>query len=225
MIGGATCPRCGARVDAKQIFCPQCGRLMARNRGGGASLSRWAIRVIELALLVACALLLWPVTPKGEIGSAEDAERFQAKVRHLETQIRRGVPAQEVFSEAEVNAYLAGILKKNPELTRSEGGRLGIGDVNLQFRRRDLVVAVIAVWGPMRFSYEVEGVPARLDGRFHVRVSGVRFGHLPLPGPTGRWVVERVAAVFSGLKREREVLDNALQFEMSQGKVRLTVGS
>ncbi|MBU1694688.1 MAG: zinc ribbon domain-containing protein [Verrucomicrobia bacterium] len=222
------CPQCGIPNEPTRLFCGTCGARL--NLGGrrwsvSASGGRWLLRIVEILLLVAMGLLLWPARPGGAPGGEAEAREFIGKMRILATAAERGGLIAEIVSEAEINAYLAELLKRTPALSRSEGmSQLGIGEVNFRFQPDSITVTVVALWGPVRLSYEVSGRPVWPEGRFGFDVRSARWGHLPLVGPAAHWMIRRLEVMFSGMERERNILDHIQRLDMGQGRVRVATG-
>ena len=138
---------------------------------------------VTLLILSTVGLILWPVEPRGALGSAADARAMTGTFRLFYQAIQNRTVVDRVVTEAEVNGYLAEVLKQNGDALRSEGFRLGIREINVAFTRENFVVLVLANWGPVSLSYEIKAVPSVKSGRFEAIVQEARWGHLPLPGP------------------------------------------
>lgn len=223
------CSRCGKENEPTRLFCATCGAKLDLGAKAWREPIRWGrglLRVVQVLLVAAVGLLLWPVRPQGASGSREEALAYYGKLRILSEAVGQGVMVVQIFSEAEVNGYLAEVLKRNPELSNSEGlGKMGLGEINLRFAPEDVTVTVTALWGPMRMSYEVAGRPRTGSGPFGFDVRAARWGHLPLPGVASRWMVRRVEAMFSGMEREHAVLNGLRRIDLGQGQVRVATGS
>jgi len=222
------CSRCGMKNEPSRLFCAACGVKLDLESGrwrSSASRGRWLLRIVQVLLLAAMALLLWPVRPQGAAGGEAEALEFNGKIKILSAALERGILIVQPISEAEVNGYLAEILKRNPDLSRSERlGRLGIGELNLQFQPDGITVTVIALWGPVRLSYEVTGQPRWQNGRFGLNVRRARWGHLPLAGYASHWMIRRIEVMFSGMERERNVLNRLSRLDLGQGQIRAATG-
>lgn len=226
------CPRCGHANELGRVFCSKCGVRLDLSRINARVLARGAtkpheglfrmLRVLLLLFLAAViGLMLWPAELVGEPGSVRDARRLENKIQGLIRAQDSGLYVFEIVSEREVNAYLADVLKNNESLSRSEGMRLGIEAIRVQFLPDAMTVVILANWGPARLSYEVRGVPVTGTGAFSVDVQSARWGHLLLPGASADWVSGRVAVVFSQMKRDWGMLDQLERCDLGQGKVRL----
>jgi hypothetical protein len=128
-----------------------------------------------------------------------------------------------VFSEAEANGYLAGLLSRAAADSASTGSALSVTGVNLAFEPEFFVALVLANWGPVHLSYELRGVPEVGPDGLGIHVLQARWGHLPLPGPVARWMGGRVAGLFARMDREREVLDAAQSIQLAHGAITVTV--
>jgi len=229
---GIKCLKCGHLNELGRVFCSSCGhrldlsrvntRVLAKSatppRSGITRLIRFIVFVFLLAVV---SLLLWPVSPVGEVGAPKDAKRFEQKLRGLASAQQSGLYVFEIVSESEVNAYLGEILKKNAEGTHSKGMRLGIDEINFQFTPDYFLVVMLAHWGPVQLSYEIKGRPEIVGRHFGIDLQSVRWGHLPLPGASADWMSSRLARVFSGMKRDREILARLGRCDLGHGRVRL----
>jgi hypothetical protein len=225
------CVKCGHENDVNRVFCTECGakldfsqvRITVKKRTEGPSPALRGLRsLVSLAVLAVAGIALWPARPAGARGTSADAAGFKSKLAELSLAVSAGQGAVQVVSEAEVNAYLAEGLRV-PEKPGSVGGarRMRLSDVNLSFQPAQVVVLVLAKWGPLPLSYEVSGAPAAGAGPFRFDVRRARLGHLPMPGGGARWMAGRVATVFSRMAREKDVLDRLVRLDLGQGRVRV----
>lgn len=222
------CAVCGHENELKRLFCSKCGyRLnlshITAGREGGGGVLRFLARLVRLVFLLAVVgglgLLLWPVSPLGARGSEAYARQMKAKMQTLSMAVDAGQFIVEIVTEEEANGYLAALLQRDRNATRSQGFRLALGEINLAFKPADFVVVILANWGPLRLSYEITGAPSVGDQGFGVRVLGARWGHLPLPGPAAEWMTGRLAGVFARMELERKVLDRLGRVELGQGRM------
>ncbi|OQA26678.1 MAG: hypothetical protein BWY59_01293 [Verrucomicrobia bacterium ADurb.Bin345] len=231
---GIKCPQCGNVNDLGRVFCSKCGsrldlskvstRILARGmQKPHDSMYRLLRNLLLLALIAALCLLLWPAGLVGDTGTVKEARQFAAKIAAIQRAQQAGLYVFEVATEREVNAYIAEILKQNKNISQSEGMRMGIEAITVRVEPlpKGLTVVILANWGPVRLSYEVTGVPVVKQGLFYLDVQSARWGHLPLPGPAGQWVSQRVANVFSQMRRERKMLDQLGRFDVGDGRIRL----
>jgi hypothetical protein len=219
------CVRCGAGNELNRMFCSKCGarldlsRVLADDRSGSGRFSFGFIRTAAtLLLLAAVGLMFWPLQPAGAPGSAADARAMTQALQFFQEAIQSRVVVDRVVTEAEVNGYLAEVLRQNSEALRSEGFRLGIREINVAFTREAFVVLVLANWGPVYLSYEIKAVPSVKSGRFEMVVQGARWGHLPLPGPAADWVSARVAGMFLRMEKELAVLNSLGRCDLGNGR-------
>lgn len=229
---GVKCSKCGYVNELGKVFCASCGRrldlskvntrvLAKAARPPHSGISRFVRFIVFVSLLGLVSLLLWPVSPAGEMGVPKDAKRLEQKLRGLANAQQSGLYVFEIVSESEVNAYLEEILKKNADSAHSKGMRLGIDEINFQFMPDDFVVLMLAHWGPVRLSYEITGRPEIVGHTFGIDVQSVRWGHLPLPGISAEWMSKRLARVFSGMKRDQEIVTQLDRCDLGHGRVRL----
>ena len=222
------CGRCGAGNDLNRVFCVSCGGkldltkvstvMSSRTPSFAAGLFRLAL---TLAIVVAGGLMLWPVQSAGALGSTADARAMTQTLQYLQQAIETKSVVDRVVTEAEVNGYLAEVLRRNRQALRSEGFRLGINVINVSFSREDFVVLVLANWGPVSLSYEITAVPSLESGRFDVIVKAARWGHLPLPEPAATWMSSRVAGMFLRMEKEIAILNSLGRCDLGNGRAYL----
>jgi hypothetical protein len=78
-------------------------------------------------------------------------------------------------------------------------------------------VLLRAEMGPVVLSYELEGELVRRANAWAFEVTGMRMGHLPMPGPLGQWLAIRVLNVFSMLDQERALLNDMERIRVGPG--------
>ena len=220
------CSRCGAINELSRMFCTQCAskldltQLVEAERSGAARLFSGLFRLLLTVLVLGTVgLLLWPVEPTGAVGSAADARAMVESLQYFQQAIHSRTIVDRVVSEAQVNGYLAEVLRQNRKALRSEGFRLGVREINLVFTREDFTALVLANWGPISLSYEIKGVPYLKNKRFEVVVQKVRWGHLPLPEPAAAWVSSRVAGMFLRMEKEHAILNSLGRCDLGNGRV------
>lgn len=220
------CKKCGAVTSVGRKFCLKCGaELDIRNlvrdgsTGRGRSILRSIRVLILLALLLSFVQMIRAVTPQGRVGTELDADRFLSRLQQLEAAAVNGAQAEEVISEAELNAYLHRLLLNSP--TRISEGLLKseMTDIRAQMLPGALIIVWAAKYGALPLSYDVVCVP-KVVGKagLSVELSRVRMGHLPLPGPVGAWTAKRLARMFENLKGEQRVLSALTDFRVAEGR-------
>ena len=169
------CSRCGAANELNRLFCVKCGgkldlsKVITGERSSSARFVSGLFRLsVSLLILATAGLMLWPVEPSGEPGLAADARAMTGTLQFFQQAVQNRAAVDRVVTEAEVNGYLAEVLKQNKEALSSDGFRLGIREINVAFTREDFVVLVLANWGPVSLSYEIRAVPSVKSGRFEV---------------------------------------------------------
>lgn len=230
MSVGIKCKACGHVNPLGRLFCVNCGAQLNVSR---ATLE-WASRknrqlrifrtVILLALLAALVQLLRPVPMEGSIGHLEDANRLVARLNRLYDGVRERRFVQEWIHEAELNAYLAGLMTGPREATTEERVREGLASFRVRLRPG----RVSAVWathvGALPITFRVDGTP-RLDANgFRLEAIRVHAGHLPLPGPIGAWAARRLHRTVEQLESERKLLNALAALDVIERKAMVTVG-
>ena len=219
------CVRCGVVNELNRVFCAKCGgkldhsMLVHGERSTPGRLISGFIRLVIVGVLLsATGLMLWPVEPHGTMGSVADARAMTTTLQYFQQAIQNRAVVDGVITEAQINGYLAEVLKQNRQVLRSEGLRLGLREINVSFTREDFVVLVLANWGPISLSYEIKGVPVVTKGRFEVVIQGARWGHLPLPEPAATWISKRVAGIFLRMEKELVILNGLGRCELGNGR-------
>ena len=82
-----------------------------------------------------------------------------------------------------------------------------------------VVVLLVAEKGPLRLTQEIQVVPVRSGDRWTCEVTALRMGHLPLPHGLAQKLAQRSSGVFSGLYREREVLERMAVVQVKDGVI------
>lgn len=222
------CSRCGKANEPSRLFCATCGSKMNLDGQVFRPPVRWGRglwRLVELLLLAAMGMLLWPVQPRGAGGTEAEARQFIGKTRALAAAQERRIMIVQTVSEKEVNAYLADVLKRAPAPADSGGlVRLETRELNLCFQPESITLVVAAQWGPLKLTYELTGRPRAGGGRFEFEVRQARWGHLPLPGALSNWMVRRIQLILSGMKDDQRVLNGLDRMDMDRGFVRVATG-
>ncbi len=227
MSSQINCDRCGVSNPFGRVFCIKCGakldfaamerKIRRGSQGGGAGhlFFRLVRLLIVAALLAALGLIVWPVSPSGQVGETGTAAQFRANLQALETALDGGTSASVEISEESANAHLLEIV----HYTQSEptpGNRLNLDGMNLRFGEGTFVLVVQASKGPVKLTYEITGMPGA-DG---LEIRGARWGHLPLPLPAARWMTRKLTLLFQNMKREQAVLAR-VEYKMVDGKLYL----
>lgn len=215
MSYSVTCSACGHQNPLGRLFCAKCGTKLAITpaaMGGGRGpagfwLARLARVAIFLAVLGAFLLLLRPVEPDGAPGTLPEASALAQKLNVLSVAILDRRAVTQDATEAEVNGYLAEILRNTPDLTASGPLKFELRSINVAFRGGDVVTVLVSALGPIPLTYEIRAKPARVDDRFTLDVRGLRMGHLPLPRAIAVRTASRMARMFDQMEREKRLLD------------------
>ena len=220
------CGRCETLNELNRMFCVKCSgkldltKIVQNERSAAARFFSGFVRFLLAFLVLSTAgLMLWPVEPSGATGSAADARAMTETLQFFQQAIQSRSVVDRVVTEAQVNGYLAEVLRQNRKAIRSEGFRLGVREINVVFTRDDFAALVLANWGPISLSYEIKGVPSVKGGRFEVVVQAARWGHLPLPKPAATWMSTRVAGMFLRMEKELSILNSLGRCDLGNGRV------
>lgn len=225
------CPVCAHLNPLGRLFCAKCGtrlevtdtsvrKTSEPGEGTGAVMGRVIRLLLFLGMLIALYLVSRPVKPMGHHGSRMDGQVLSQKMNLLHAAVQEQRAMSQLATEAEVNGYVAELLKNTMNRTAEGALRFELQDINTSFRDGRVVTVFVSSLRFFQLTYEFKGRPARVDGRFTVEVEGLRLGHLPLPRPAARWVGARMARVFSELEREKRLLDQLSVVEVQDGAVK-----
>jgi hypothetical protein len=229
MASTIPCSRCGHQNVLGRIFCTNCGqkldfekldkkRVLSGAGGGGPGR---VIRTVVILLLVAViVMLLKPAKLAGAEGGLQEAQRLNQKIRAVKTAILDGKSIAQNVSEAEINGYLAEVIKRtNDGLPKDKKQLVLVRKVNMHFGNERIAVVILVQVGPVTVSYSVTGQPAKQSGHFTLLPEKVKIGLVPVPAAAGPWVTSRIAYVFSRLGSERSMLDQVSKMEVRDGAV------
>lgn len=234
------CLKCGHNNELGHIFCAKCSakldfnavsesQLVAPARKAGL-LKKVFIEAFMALVIVAAGLALWPASLEVDRGETADAQSAHKKIGLL----RQGGGHQKghvIFTEAEVNAYLAYILselKKNPEFGRElanvKSMELDVKPDGIVFRAvRDLSGLELGSFKPdFVMTYQVVGVLDLTEEgiAFHLRRGAI--GHLPLPGPAGQLVMAKIRPLFRLSEKDRSFLDKLGGIQLGDAEIMVT---
>lgn len=226
------CPKCGTSNPPDRMFCSGCGARLPLAEDPFANAPRPSRikpilkhipRLILIVLLVSLALSLWPSGRIGMEGNYRSKKFFQEKMDKLNSAVESGRDATVVVNETGVNSFLDARLQEYLEQHRFDSGTV-LKSVAMMITPDSVTVQVKSEHGPLPLTRAVKGVPRIEDNNFVFEVEKVTAGILPLPPPVDSIVAKRVCRVFVRMEREREVVEELSRIQLSQGKVRLTVG-
>ncbi|MBI2441389.1 MAG: hypothetical protein HYV35_08470 [Lentisphaerae bacterium] len=231
------CSKCGYENALGHIFCTQCRSKLNiqavadpawHERKPKSKGARGFQRVLFFLLVVVAGgvvLALWPLPPQAPQGIATDAQQADKKIALLEQNIS---PTTQVFSEREINAYLAMLLRELPASQNS-----GLRTVAVAIRPQAVVLTTISAWGPLtvgplklgpkNISTQVQAVPARGARGFQWTVTGGKIGHLPLPGPFSALATPALRPLLAISVRERALLAALTQLELEEGQATVAI--
>lgn len=227
-----TCPECGARTPITSLFCVECGKKVEFSKIKPEHLKEPDRRSLEIAgkllrliltilIFGGAGLTLWPKQPIGEMGGDVQARECRMKVVRLHDAARNGISIPMVFSEEELNAYLAGIVQQTIE-THAGRTPANLETMRLSLSEEEVVVHTAIRLKIIRVTYRLQGEAAVEDGVAVFNVRRAWLGHLPMPGPLRNWVGRRVAAILSGLEAENTILRRTERLQLRDQRVRVT---
>ncbi|MFH0879469.1 MAG: hypothetical protein V2A34_07120 [Lentisphaerota bacterium] len=234
MSAQLTCQHCGCNNEFSRLHCIKCGERLnfksierhhkniAVSRQAGRFIKSFLRLSIFTVLVAVLGLMLWPLEPAGQKGLESDAAQYASRIFFLEDAMRHHRSATQIFSEAEINAYLEKLILHNQTLV-SDGGRFNLSGVNFQLRTAEARMVVTVRQGPVFFSYSFTLVPVIRSGKPGLSVRGAEWGHLPLPAFASHWLMRRVVAMFSGLKTERDILEKAAGLDLADEQFRVVM--
>ena len=193
------CKRCGARLDfdtAEKHMMDSCKPTFQEQLRLVGKLA------VAAFLVLIVALILWPGQMTRTTGEAMDAKRYRMKGEILIDAVNRGMPAQRVIEEAEINAHLKEVLAAQPKATG--GMSASLKDIGARFFAGRAEVFVAIRRGPLTLTTHFYAQP---QGSRMV-VTGAKLGHLPLPGIVGRLFASTQLGLFRQMKNESRILRN-----------------
>lgn len=224
------CDKCGVGNPLGRVFCQECGAKLElrynRQEIEQKAEAEWLPYVKIGVAVVVVLLILLHVIPAcwsqsvalGDAGTQVGRHRVEMKLEAL----TKGTPdtvAQEVFTETEINGYLAGVAES-----------LGLGTCTVDLREGYFAVRIVRPLAPAvqfagmriapKYSVDMLCVPYKKS----VTVGKAYFGHLRLMGPVKGMVTRpifekllsdsRIAAV----KRVTEIKSANGQLIVTAGK-------
>ena len=181
------------------------------------------LRVIVLiALLVLMVLAIWPVKPHGTSGTDYDAYQFRLKLEKIEESDQSNWTGTQVITESEANGYLERVVYHTVFENGLSSLERNVQSINIDFTRSAFLLTLTSTFGPLRFTYELEGRPEIDDNKININIYSVRLGHLPLIPPLKQMVIKRVYDVFSQLQYEQRIIKSLERVEMTDDHILLT---
>ncbi len=224
------CKACGERNPVAQLHCRSCG---AKLDFSGINLrrpARWKValkrglRFVILTVLLAILITaLWPATPKGAVGTEDEAYAAWQKVQSLQTAYRTGQRQRHVFSEAEVNAYLAVRLAEARPETADGSFRLPLEEINIAFTDSGFVALIGVRRAFLKLTYELVGRAEVIDDELVVDIQRLTLGRTPLPGPLQSMIEQRLATLVGAFTVERELMSQTAEIGFRESQMRLRV--
>jgi|YelNatPaOPRAMG01_1025707.scaffolds.fasta_scaffold01435_6 hypothetical protein len=189
------CQKCGYDNELGRIFCHNCGAKLDLDamkppkvkKTPGASPWRWVRRGIDVVVTVLVVwgfYLAWQVreVPAAASNVATVAGQVDAKRMDLEMAIASQTPKTVVLTEAEVNAFFAGL-----RFEKGTGQGLELAPVAIHATLGKGVMTIVLVDNlrlgttfNKKLQFTFVGKPTLRDGRFQFDLYGGWVGRLPL---------------------------------------------
>ncbi len=222
------CAQCGEMNRLPTIHCKKCGAKMdfrsAEQKILGQEPPTWGERLrgmfkVALILVLGVALLLaiWPGQMIREVGEAVDARRYRLKAELLVDSLDRGIPASQVITEMEINAFLREQVAAQPA---PQGWSAVLEDMGARFGEGRAELFVSIARGPVTLTTHLWAVP---QGGGLV-VQRARIGHLPLPGILGRMYARtRTGSLLEPFRNEARILRHLDGVLVESGSIEILV--
>lgn len=206
------CKKCGAKIDFEAAE----KRILRGSEPAAAERLRTSLKIVLALVLLGIVLLaIWPGRMTRTTGIEIDVRRYRMKGELLINALNNDLPASQVFTEAELNAYCRELVANQP--TAGKGTRLE--DIGVRFIGGRAEAFVSVQRGPFTLTAQIMAKPkgSRLV------VTGARAGHLPLPGFLGRLYATTQARLLRQLKNESRILRHLDGVSIEEGTIELLV--
>lgn len=222
-----TCRKCGTVNAIPALHCKSCGapldydeseqRLVASARPR-LHVGRWIRNLVLLLFLVTLALALWPADlPRDTSGQRIDATRYSMMGQILLDAIDRNASTNLPIAERDVNAFF----KFNVTSPASDSPfSAQLKDAGVRFDTGTGAIWLLVGHGPLSLSTQIDFAPAP-DGTLHV--TGAKAGHLPLPGPLGRFYASLRAPLLQKFPNESRILRHLSSATLAPGTLTLSL--
>jgi hypothetical protein len=215
------CGACGEENRLQALYCRKCGAKLDYGKAekallregrwrAAAAFGRFLRGVLLLAVLAVLGLALWPEGRTVKAGGAVDARRYAMTRALLEDALDRGASVEMEVAARDFNAFLARNVQDagagGAWAAKYRGAGVafgeGRGEAWLEMER-----------GPLTLTCGCEFVAG--DGG--LRVTGAKFGHLPLPGALGRAFAGSRKDLKGVFAVEARILGNLEEAELRKG--------
>lgn len=237
------CSKCGQESGINQLYCQHCGakldytgfkpgqttsgKVLTGRSGGtvghgkvsGFNIMSIVRSIIFLCLLAALGLLVWPVAPTGLRGNEDNASDYLRKIVRMDHAIKENTPTTVTLNEAEVNGFLASVLKETHD-AQGGSGFMDFTEINVRFSQKYAYILFVAQAGPLKITREIMLEPQKGQKLSEAEIIQVRFGHMKLPPGAREWLAKRdLSTVFAHREREIFVIKNSALGDITTRKV------
>jgi hypothetical protein len=216
--------QCRSKLDFQTLDKQAVNEPESKSRNGPGWRLVWT--VLLLGSVIGVALALWPESLASRKGTEADAQQARKKILLLEKGLS---PASQVFTEREINAYLALMLRHVNPLQIRDGWTILMQAADVTFRPNAITLSTAYVCGPIavgsitlgpwNMTSQIIAVPERGPLGYQWTIKGGRIGHLPLPGPMSAPATYMVSPLLASSMRERALLKALTRVELDEGQI------
>lgn len=202
------CDKCGNQNPLGRVFCVACGAKLhltaVTKEHVERKVTKWYVPlfrfftrlfvVLIIAAVVLAALALWPnnTAKPGDAGTTMDSKSAREAFARARLKTRGVAPKPVKVTEKQLNAYFA---QSKLKILGAQAMVVNLEDdaatlrITVPFKQSDPLTD--APQKPSPFTVSADIACTVVDNAF--RVNKVTVGHLPLPGPMGSLLLDRVA--------------------------------
>lgn len=180
----------------------------------------WAL---SLGLVMVIVLALYGPEPRGEAGDADDAARYKAAVQALANALTSGQAAEQTLSEVEINGRIADLLARRVDTGESSWLTLELDDAQVDLGDGAMTVFIRGRLAGAPLVFRVGFAECGPYGPLPRRT--IWLGRLPLVGPFGQLVAQRMKPLLAPLRKERTVVSQLETCKIEDDRIHLTVAA